>query len=60
MLTTDFDSWANSTLLSVMFGGSSSSIASGVALQLVPCPGRNGYDYLLLLDTMNSRHAHTA
>ena len=26
-------------------------VTSGLHMQLVPCPGRRGYDYLLVMDT---------
>ena len=48
-----------STLLNVMFGTQLRSgqgrVTRGVHLQLVPCPGRKDYEYLLLLDTEGLR-----
>ena len=46
---------ACSTLLNMMFGTrlrtGGGKVTAGIHLQLVPCPGQDGYDHLLLMDT---------
>ena len=49
-----------STLLNAMFGTNLSSglgkVTSGIHLQLIPCPDRDSYDYIMLMDTEGLRY----